>query len=158
MNNTCEDNCHCFSKCSLRCETMGEIDELTSLLGIVKNNFAESFNIIHNIIHNIQKDLFKVNAELATKTIIINEQMVTDIENKCNDIKKSINNMPTDFIIPGGRTAYIDYARTIARRCERKIIKLYKEKEIDNKFLLKWINKLSYYLWLVARKEDEKCY
>jgi len=150
---TCEDSCNCFSKCSSNCEAMGEIDELTSLLGVIKALGSQTLGLEINA---IQSDLFKVNSELATKTVFVNERMLNKLKCNCNFVKNIII-MPTDFVIPGGSliSAYLDYARTVTRRCERKLVKLNKEKEVDNPFLLEWINKLSYYLWLLARKEHE---
>jgi ATP:cob(I)alamin adenosyltransferase len=132
---------------------MGEIDELTSLLGVIKALGSQTLGLKINA---IQTDLFKVNSELATKTLFVNERMLNKLKYNCNFLKNIII-MPTNFVIPGGSliSAYLDYARTVARRCERKIVKLHKEHAVENMFLLEWINKLSYYLWLLARKEHE---
>ena len=51
--------------------------------------------------------------------------------------------------------AYLDLARTVARRCERKIAGLLEESTIDNEIVLVWFNRLSDYLYLMARFEEE---
>jgi cob(I)alamin adenosyltransferase len=64
--------------------------------------------------------------------------------------------MPKGFIIPGGTpvAAHIDVARAVARRCERRVVALAEEGEIDNPALIVWMNRLSDYLWLLARREE----
>jgi cob(I)alamin adenosyltransferase len=81
--------------------------------------------------------------------------MLSKLTNYCNDLKINLK-LPNNFVIPGNKTksgAYVDFARTLARKCERKIVRLSK-KDLKNEILLKWINLLSYCLWLLARKEE----
>ena len=56
------------------------------------------------------------------------------------------------FILPGGSesAAAIHIARTVVRRAERCIVSLQKEGEI-NEVVLKYVNRLSDYLFAVAR-------
>jgi len=145
-------------KCSLQCEAMGEIDELISLLGVIKELANEKNNYyIYHIMELIQGMLFSVNTELSTIEQKIKKDDVDAFQKICDFTKSSLNEVPIDFVIPGGclLSAYLDLARTVTRRCERKIVKLYKDDEMDNKNLFDWINKLSYYLWLLARKVNE---
>ncbi len=63
-----------------------------------------------------------------------------------------------DFILPGGSRAasYAHLARTVCRRVERNLF-LLKSKEEVNKNSLKYINRLSDFLFVLARhinKED----
>ena len=62
------------------------------------------------------------------------------------------------FIVPGGSSsaAHIDLARAIARRCERKVAGLVLGRAVRNQLLLVWMNRLSNYLWYLARLEEGK--
>ena len=50
----------------------------------------------------------------------------------------------------------LDYARAVARRCERKVVALGEDKILDNEVLLIWLNRLSDFLYLLARFEEGK--
>ena len=65
--------------------------------------------------------------------------------------------VPRDFVIPGNTiaAAYLDFARTITRRSERKVVGLVNEKAIQNEVLIIWLNRLSDYLYLLARYEEK---
>ena len=57
------------------------------------------------------------------------------------------------FIIPGGNTvvSYCHIARCVCRRAERLTIKIASEYSVDV-FVLKYLNRLSDYLFVLARK------
>jgi cob(I)alamin adenosyltransferase len=59
----------------------------------------------------------------------------------------------TNFILPAGHpsVAYCHIARTVCRRAERRMISLSRENTIDP-LLIKYINRLSDYLFVLARK------
>ena len=65
--------------------------------------------------------------------------------------------MPRGFVLPGGThaSAHLDLARAIARRCERRVCALQSESYIDNPQMIAWFNRLSDYLWLLARAEND---
>jgi cob(I)alamin adenosyltransferase len=52
--------------------------------------------------------------------------------------------------------AHIDHARTIARRLERKTVSLSRAGLVANPHLLVWMNRLSDFLWLLARVEERQ--
>jgi len=62
------------------------------------------------------------------------------------------------FILPGSSlsSAYLDYARTVARRCERKAVSLWKKKEVNNQTLVIWLNRLSDFLYILARAGEKQ--
>ena len=61
------------------------------------------------------------------------------------------------FILPGGRaaSAYLHLARTIARRAEREMVEL-ATRESVNPIALKYINRLSDHLFVLARHLNDK--
>jgi ATP:cob(I)alamin adenosyltransferase len=143
-------------KDDLRVESYGTVDELNSFLGKAKHECASA--VVKNAIHNIQKDLFKVSSELASKNNkkgkLINEEDIESMKNQINYYEAKVD--LKGFVVPGltPQSAFIDICRTIARRAERRIVSLSQEEEISEN-LLKYINKLSDLLYLLARYEDQ---
>ncbi|MBF0597355.1 cob(I)yrinic acid a,c-diamide adenosyltransferase [Faecalibacter rhinopitheci] len=151
------------SKDNLRIEAYGTIDELNSYIGLIRS-YEIDFILVEEFMI-IQKDLFNIGAELATpqdKIMLANgtsrlkvrilEDDVTQLENWIDDIDQSLE-MMTHFILPGGNQAssHAHVARCICRRAERLITTLSKEEEI-NPIIIKYINRLSDYLFTAARK------
>jgi cob(I)alamin adenosyltransferase len=147
-------------KDSPRTEAYGDIDELVSVLGVARAQAGDGY--VRETLFWVQVELFVVATELATEKkhlALVRERMdaarLALLETRRSDLEGKIK-MPTGFIIPGGTpvAAVIDHARTIARRCERKAVGLARDGVIDNKNLLIWLNRLSDFLWLLARYEE----
>ena len=150
-------------KSDLRCEAYGTIDEAVSFLGIARN-FATK-NKVRETILKIQKELFTLNAEIATKSedyerLISNFKTVTDkmaseLEEIIDEIEAE-REMPKSFIIPGSNlgSASLDVSRAIVRRAERKIVALKEKGEIKNDAILQYLNRLADLLFALARYEE----
>ena len=86
----------------------------------------------------------------------INDSYTSKIE---NEIDLIISKLPSlkSFILPGGTeiSSRIHLARTVCRRCEITILELNKKKT-TNAEILKYINRLSDFLFVVARKLNIK--
>lgn len=143
-----------------RTEAYGDADELCSILGVARASSTRAD--IREAIVEIQRDLFVVNTELATGRAGVTrlaQRVDTDflaaMERQRSEWEKRIN-MPPGFVIPGGTPAagFLDLARTVARRCERRVVGLLRSGELDNEHLLVWMNRLSDYLWILARAEE----
>lgn len=148
------------SKTDSRLQAYGDIDELVSFLGIVRCHLNNKD--LQNELQKIQKALFIIGSELATTDKKysslpkhIDAAMVEELNQKTEQLNNAID-IPNDFIVPGNTltSAYLDYARALSRRCERHIVGLYEQKIISNSHLLIWMNRLSDYLYLLARWED----
>jgi len=147
-------------KDSARTDAYGDIDELVSVLGVARA--ASKREDVREIIFWIQAELFVVATELATETsslMLVRERIDQDRLSKIEarrDHLETMIKMPSGFVIPGGTLAagFVDHARTIARRCERKAVGLSRDGLIHNPHLLVWLNRLSDYLWLLARYEE----
>ena len=148
------------SKTNSRLDAYGDIDELVSFLGIVRCHLKNQN--LQNELQKIQKDLFVIGSELATTDKKysslpkhIDVDMVKNMDSKTENLNNIID-VPNDFIVPGNTlaSAYLDYARALCRRCERKIVGLYEQRIISNQHILVWMNRLSDYLYLLARSED----
>ncbi len=145
-------------KDDLRVEGYGTIDELNTFLGLSKN-FIEDKDI-YKLIHQIQRKLFDVGAELATedeskRPITIKEEDIIFLEEKIDEYTEKIKK-PDHFIIPGAgkASAFLHVARTVCRRAERRIITLSKKTGV-NSYLIKYVNRLSDLIYILARCTED---
>ena len=142
----------------LNYESYGTIDELNSYIGLCMHYINEDEK---KVLFNIQRDLFYIGSELATKNTEKLNKVVTDndIKNLENIIDKYMGEAKgiDSFIIPGTSlaSAHLHIARTICRRAERIIISLSKIEEV-NPMLIKYINRLSDALYAIARYSEDK--
>ena len=145
-------------KDSIRVESYGTIDELNSYIGLCMHYINEDEK---KVLFNIQRDLFYIGSELATKNTEKLNKVVTDndIKNLENIIDKYMGEAKgiDSFIIPGTSlaSAHLHIARTICRRAERIIISHRKIEEV-NPMLIKYINRLSDALYAIARYSEDK--
>ncbi len=139
-------------KTDIHIETLGNIDELTSAIGIVRSTLQED-DIARELL-NIQKRLKDIMAVIASDF----EQDI-DTQEDTKALEQAIDHNqqlfpPLDhFIYPGDLkvAAQIDLARTIARRAERRLTHLIETKNIQTS-ISKYINRLSDYLFVLARR------
>lgn len=147
-----------IDKDSIRVESYGTIDELNSYIGLCMHYINEDDK---KVLFNIQRDLFYIGSELATKNTEKLNKVVTDndIKNLENIIDKYMGEAKglDSFIIPGTSlaSANLHIARTICRRAERNIISLSKIEKV-NPMLIKYINRLSDTLYAIARYSEDK--
>ena len=146
------------SKSHERINAYGTIDELNSFLGLVSD-------LDHNderakFIQNIQSRLFTIGSSLAAESDKAKEFKPDLEDNDVKDLELAIDGMNVslspmkNFILPGGNqlvsTTHI--ARTVCRRAERLIIKLSESEDIEE-IITKYLNRLSDYLFVLARKQ-----
>lgn len=145
-----------FSKSSAIAEALGSLDEINSYLGVIKSKLGE-YKILNNmgqeIILRIQNDLFIVQAQVAGADKKIQEGEVDYIENTINNIEKELPPIKS-FLISGANefSASFDFARTLARRAERRVVGVSDENiaKIDP-YTLVFLNRLSSLLYACAR-------
>lgn len=150
------------SKASARVESYGTIDELNSAIGIAKS-FIEDPQVIQQL-KKIQFDLFTIGSEAATPAdkillangksrlpLIISEQEILELENWMDEMDEQLEPLMY-FILPGGgkASAFLHSARTICRRAERTLVFL-NENETVRAELITYLNRLSDYLFVLAR-------
>ena len=152
------------SKHHLRIESYGTVDELNSYVGLIRDKNTD-VNLKANL-SKIQSDLFILGAMLATppekETLKngkerLNINKITDesiefLENQIDFMNTSLPQM-THFILPGGHetVSFCHIARCVCRRAERLTVALNEEEEISNTILM-YLNRLSDYLFVLARK------
>ena len=151
-------------KNNLRIESYGTVDELNSYIGLIKDQ--EISQEIKQSLLKIQHDLFTLGAMLATppekETLVngnerlnipkVDEKSILYLENEIDKMDAELPQM-THFILPGGHVAvsFCHVARCVCRRAERLSVAL-NEYEHLNSTILKYLNRLSDYLFVLARK------
>ncbi|MDO4225219.1 MAG: cob(I)yrinic acid a,c-diamide adenosyltransferase [Bergeyella zoohelcum] len=150
------------SKSSARVESYGNIDELNAFIGVAKN-YVKNETLIGQL-KKIQFDLFTLGSECATPTdklmlangkprlpIIITEKEIEELEQWIDEFETHLEPLQY-FILPGGGLGATAFhaARTICRRAERSLVLLNEAEEIRPE-LIKYLNRLSDYLFVVSR-------
>lgn len=141
-----------------RIEALGLVDEATSALGVARANAQE--DRVRNAILRFQQVLYRLMAELATTPeaaakVNIARIEATDVEaleSLADELKREVE-IGNRFIIPGETVsgATIDFARTVVRRAERHLVRMVHAGEIDNPEVLRYLNRLSDVLFVMAR-------
>lgn len=150
------------SKASARVDSYGNIDELNSFIGVAKAQISDE-NVL-NQLKSIQFNLFTVGSEAATPTdkltlangnsrltLIISEKEIEELEVWMDEMEESLEPLQY-FILPGGGISATAFhvARTVCRRAERSLVFL-NESEPVRPELIKYLNRLSDYLFVLAR-------
>ena len=141
------------SKSSERIEAYGTLDELNSLTGLLASKCdrkAEELKEIQNELHILQAELADRNPD--TK---VGKEEIGRLEDRCDDYQEKTE-MPRAFVLAGGAetAAYLDLARSVARRAERRVVALHKEEELRAP-VLTYVNRLSDLFFLMARNENQ---
>ena len=147
------------SKSDPRLDAYGTVDELNSFIGLMLSVMDEKAESRENI-QWIQKKLFNIGGCLATDTASFElpdscKVLPADVERIEKMIDSVQEGLPEQksFILPGGTQAasYAHVARTVCRRAERLILALPDNAKAPSE-LLQYINRLSDYLFVLARR------
>lgn len=116
-------------------EAIGTIDELQSVIDD----------------ENIQKDLYEIMGNIAVGDKDIRSQIsVVRLENEMEKLEKKLKPVTKFLIFKKEKARRLNWVRTIIRRAERRVVFL------KNKNILIYLNRLSDYYYLLARKTEEK--
>lgn len=146
------------SKASPRVEAYGEIDELNSLLGVVRAEISDPE--INQVLQSIQNELFTLGADLAGPTDVdvprIENEWVTRLEHLLDQFNQQLPPLE-EFILPSGTkgATLLHLARAVARRAERRIVQLSQEESV-NEALIAYVNRLSDLLFVLARVTNQR--
>lgn len=140
------------SKSSERIEAYGTVDELNSLVGVCRSftdRGEEELEEIQNELHILQAEL--ANREPDTK---VTEENIERLEDRCDYYQEECPPL-TSFVLAGGTkaAAQLHNARSVARRAERRIVRLDQDEELREE-VLAYINRLSDLFFLMARHEN----
>lgn len=149
-------------KSHVRLNAYGTMDELNSFVGLLACQIDDEHDL--GILAFIQNKLFTVGSYLATETevkepkaaSIIKDEDIALLENEMDAIDSQLPEL-RQFVLPGGSeaAARAHICRTVCRRGERCIYLVKAEYPVDDNIMM-FVNRLSDYFFLLARKECNK--
>jgi cob(I)alamin adenosyltransferase len=145
-------------KSHVRIEAYGTVDELSSWIGLCKDLLTD--DTAKKLLQEVQDRLFTINASLACdpekepklRIPDLKEEDITLLENEMDQMNGTIPPMRS-FILPGGHVtlSQLHITRCVCRRAERCCVRLEKEGEEVESIIIKYLNRLSDYLFVLAR-------
>ena len=147
-------------KHDVRVAAYGTSDEANAVIGIAR---LHTKGDVDDMLMRIQNDLFDLGADLCTpENGKRSEGALRIVDAQVDRLEQEIDAMNADlqplssFILPGGSAAasYLHLARTVSRRCERLMTELAIDEDV-NPAALKYMNRLSDHLFVLARKVND---
>ena len=151
-------------KDSLRIEAYGTVDELNTIVGLVRT-FLEPSSAdpavkeqLRSWLKVLQNDLFNLGSDLATRLPdrwpgmpLIGQAQIDALEVLMDTLNDELPDL-TSFVLPGGGpvNAFLHQARTVCRRAERLTIALSREEALGD-FVVPYLNRLSDALFVWSR-------
>ncbi len=148
----------------VRVAAYGDVDELNSVLGLVRATTPEDFQA--ELLESIQRDLFSIGGQLATpdpskvaaalEKAALSERRVAILEQAIDDATRELPPLRA-FVLPGGtpKAAALHLARTTCRRAERGVVRLAREQAVHPLFVV-YLNRLSDLLFTLARLANHR--
>jgi cob(I)alamin adenosyltransferase len=148
------------SKADPTAEAYGSVDEAVAALGLARALSNDPY--VNELVLRLQRELFVVGADLATQpknrrkltpeVSLVSEEMTARLETSIDDMVQ-VHPLPQEFVVPGANpvSAALDVARTAVRRAERRTVELGEEGGTVNPEALRYLNRLSDLLFVVAR-------
>jgi cob(I)alamin adenosyltransferase len=149
-------------KCHERVEAYGNLDELNSFIGLIRDQ--EIMTPHRDILIRIQESLFVAEALIArdpekqTRDLpVLADDDIQILEQEIDAMNEELEPL-NHFILPGGHTvvSYCHVARTVCRRAERSLIRLNLISPVEH-IIIQFLNRLSDYLFVLARKAARDC-
>jgi cob(I)alamin adenosyltransferase len=166
------------SKSNERLDAYGTIDELNSVIGLLRSSLAGSgadsdsdsgsgsgfgmaaeFRDVDSFLAVVQSELFNVGSQLACEDPemrpqlpSVNEDAILRFEQKMDALSATLKPLK-NFILPGGAlpASYAHLARTICRRAERHCVRLEELGGHVDEIPIRYVNRLSDYFFVLAR-------
>ncbi|MDP8298678.1 MAG: cob(I)yrinic acid a,c-diamide adenosyltransferase [Candidatus Tantalella remota] len=147
------------SKSSAVIHAIGDLDELSSYLGLVKSKIKS--NKEKNVLEKMQHAVSTIASEIsvgADKRKKLGHLLGKDetdwIEKTLIDLERKAV-MKSSFHLSGEGeiSALLDVARSVARRAERSVVVLFCEGDMKNGRVMSYLNCLSDVLFVMARRK-----
>jgi cob(I)alamin adenosyltransferase len=146
------------AKSHLRIEAYGTVDELNSYTGLCRDLLTD--NNSRAVLQEIQDRLFTIGSSLACDPVKepkmkipdIKEEDISFLEKEIDKLNEALPPMK-NFILPGGHltVSHLHVARCVCRRAERCTVRLSEEGNETEPIVVKYLNRLSDYLFVLAR-------
>jgi cob(I)alamin adenosyltransferase len=153
-------------KYDLRVSAYGTLDELASVLGLVRLHTGADA-ALDAALARVQNDLFDVEADLCMPgeagkgpggaRLTVTDVQVEWIEGEIDRLNDKLAPLRS-FILPGGTplAAHLHLARTVCRRAERLMVELADQpSEEVSRAGLKYVNRLSDFFFVAARHAND---
>ncbi len=152
------------SKSDPRIEACGAVDELSAALGLAR--CASQQPRVAEAILGIQHDLIALMGELATSAEDLArherdgyQRVRLELTQRLELLANATSTETGPFrgwALPGNSpaAAALDFARAVCRRAERSVVALWEQGLLQNVEILKYLNRLSDLLWLLARSAE----
>ncbi len=146
------------SKADPRVEAYGTVDELNSLLGLVRGKapagLADQLGVVQATLFQVGAELATARAEdskLASHVPRVTAAQVEQLERWIDGMEGELPPL-RNFVLPGGSEtgALLHVARAVCRRAERRVVSL-AERDPVNPELLRYLNRLGDFLFVAAR-------
>lgn len=142
-----------------RIDLMGALDESTSSIG--QGRAHATIEAWSEMLVQSQRDLYQIMAELAFVDELrpdayrLPAERIAWIEQSIATVEGTVS-LPPQFVVPGDTVAgaALDVARTVVRRAERLAVALDRADHMPNPEILRYLNRLSSLLFIIARAED----
>lgn len=145
-------------KSHLRIEAYGTVDELNSYTGLCRDLLTDEK--CREVLLEVQDRLFTIGSSLACDPIKEPKMQIPDLkesdisllENEIDRMNDAVPPMKS-FILPGGHPvlSHLHIARCVCRRAERCCVRLEEESLEADSIILKYLNRLSDYLFVLSR-------
>jgi cob(I)alamin adenosyltransferase len=141
-------------------DACGEVDEAQAAIGVARSHAGPGTDL-DSVLVELERDLWVLMAELATAPehrdrlvpdrTLVTAAMVERLEPLIDDVTARFE-APAEFVLPGqGLTAsYLDLARTVVRRAERRALSA----AVEGSHVVPYLNRLSDLLWTLARWQE----
>lgn len=151
-------------KNATRVDTYGTTDEMNAYLGVIASDLGENASgwkkYLRDILLKVQYDMFYVGAYLANPD---DPHVPKHFKKRTKYFEQQIDTMTqempklSNFILPSGGQigARLQYARTLARRAERRLVALVQKEEVDNT-IIAYVNRLSDLFFTMSRYANFK--
>ncbi len=147
-------------KYHLLTEAVGSVDEASAALGMLRAICQAPGSAA--LILTVQRDLYGLMAELsatpenASRFRSIDAGKVAWLEEQTDALSQQVE-IPKEFIVPGDSPseAAAAMARTVVRRAERRVAELLHQNLIENRELLRYLNRLSSLCFVLELLEDK---
>jgi cob(I)alamin adenosyltransferase len=142
-----------------RIELIGTLDEATSAIGL--GRALARVEASNDRLVTAQRDLYQIMAELAftdatrPDDLRLASSRTAWLEAEIDTLTAEIT-LPREFVLPGESVAgaALDVARTVVRRAERQAVPLVRAETVGNEEIVRYLNRLSSLLFMLARAED----